>query len=117
MKACTASSYARSRPTRAVPQAAVRQASIRRSSPNIQLNRNINGLGPSATLAINEHSARLQREGHSVYRMGLGQSPFPVPESVVEALRNHAHQKDYLPVRGLQALRESVASYHERVNG
>jgi aspartate aminotransferase len=77
----------------------------------------VRGLGPSATLAINEHSAALQREGHSVCRLGLGQSPFPVPDSVVAALQKNARQKDYLPVKGLQPLREAVADYHDRVNG
>jgi aspartate aminotransferase len=49
--------------------------------------------------------------------MGLGQSPFPVPDAVVQVLKENAHQKDYLPVRGLEALREAVAAYHTRVNG
>lgn len=81
------------------------------------LNLNVRGLGPSATLAINEHSFALQQAGKQVFRLGLGQSPFPVPESVVAALRANAHQKDYLPVKGLAALREAVAGYHQRVNG
>jgi aspartate aminotransferase len=68
---------------------------------NIHLNLNVRGLGPSATLAINEKSQELQEEGRSVYRLGLGQSPFPVPERVVQALRENAHQKAYLPVKGL----------------
>ncbi|HJN74504.1 MAG TPA: aminotransferase class I/II-fold pyridoxal phosphate-dependent enzyme [Myxococcota bacterium] len=69
---------------------------------------------PSATLAINEDSKRLIAEGRVVTRFGLGQSPFPVPEVVVEALRSHAHEKDYLHVAGLPALREAVASWYER---
>lgn len=85
--------------------------------PPVHLNLNVRGLGPSATLAINEHSAELQRQGRDIYRLGLGQSPFPVPEHVVAALRENAHQKDYLPVRGLSALRESIADYFERTEG
>ena len=81
------------------------------------LNLNVRGLGPSATLAINEHSFALQQAGREVFRLGLGQSPFPVPGPVVQALQANAHQKDYLPVKGLQALREAVAGYHQRVNG
>lgn len=81
-----------------------------------QLNLNVRGLGPSATLAINERSFALQRAGHQVYRLGLGQSPFPVPDPVVAALRANAHQKDYLPVKGLPALRAAVANYHRRTN-
>jgi aspartate aminotransferase len=85
--------------------------------PAVHLNLNVRGLATSATLAINEQSSALQRAGRTIYRLGLGQSPFPVPDSVVAALQQHAHQKDYLPVRGLQALREAVAAYHGRVNG
>jgi aspartate aminotransferase len=86
-------------------------------TPNVQISLNVRGLAQSSTLAINEHSARLERQGRRVFRMGLGQSPFPVPASVVEELRRNAHQKDYLPVRGLDALREAVAAYHARANG
>ena len=82
-----------------------------------QLNLNVRGLHPSATLAINEHSSLLQQAGHDIIRLGLGQSPFPVPDNVVKALQANAYQKDYLPVKGLQPLRAAVAAYHARVNG
>jgi aspartate aminotransferase len=36
---------------------------------------------------------------------------------VVEELKANAHQKVYLPVKGLEALRESVARYHHRSQG
>lgn len=85
--------------------------------PHVHISLNIRGLSQSSTLAINERSARLEREGRKVFRMGLGQSPFPVPPPVVEALKANAHQKDYLPVRGLNALREAVAAYHHRAQG
>ena len=74
------------------------------------------GLPKSATLAINERSRDLQRQGKHVYRFGLGQSPFPVPDCVVRALQAHAAEKDYLPVEGLPALREAVAAFHRRVD-
>ena len=50
-------------------------------------------LKPSATLAINEHSNELIKKGRKVYKLGFGQSPFPVPEEVVQTLRDHAHEK------------------------
>ncbi len=78
------------------------------------LNLNVRGLPVSATLGINELSNRLQTEGKEVFRMGLGQSPFPVPAPVIEELKINAHQKDYLPVRGLPALQEAVANYYQR---
>ena len=37
-----------------------------------------------------------------------------IPRPVVEALKENAHQKEYLAVKGLAALREAVADYHAR---
>ncbi len=85
-------------------------------SPSVHLNLNIRGLPASATVAINEHCNELIAAGRTVFKLGLGQSPFPVAAPVVEALRRHAGEKDYLPVRGLRALRDAVADYHRRNN-
>ena len=81
------------------------------------LNLNVRGLPVSATLGINEASNRLIAEGRSICKLGLGQSPFPVPDIVVDALRANAGQKDYLPVRGLTELREAVAGYYRARQG
>lgn len=86
-------------------------------APHAHLNLNVRGLKPSATIAINDRSQALQAEGRTVIRLGLGQSPFPVPECVVAALREHAHEKDYLPAKGLPALRQAVADYLARSQG
>ena len=74
----------------------------------------LSGLRPSATLAISEHCNALTAEGRKIYRLGLGQSPFPVPGHVVQALRDAAQEKDYLPAAGLYDLRRAVAHYTER---
>lgn len=92
-------------------------ASIRRSRHPINLNLNVRGLNQSATLVINERSNELLKQGKTVYKLGLGQSPFPVPEVVQEALRQNAHQKDYLPVKGLLPLREAIAGFNFRHQG
>lgn len=81
------------------------------------LNLNVRRTKRSATLAINERSAELQSLGRKIYRLGLGQSPFPVPKFVVDELKNNAHQKDYLPVAGLAPLREAVSEFHNRRDG
>ncbi len=83
----------------------------------VHLNMNVRGLEMSATVAINELSAELIRQGRTISKLGLGQSPFPVPGTVVDALRANAAQKAYLAVRGLQELRDSIADYHQRRNG
>jgi aspartate aminotransferase len=79
--------------------------------PDVQLNLNVRGVPQSATLAIKARCAELEKAGREVFDFGLGQSPFPVPEIVVEELRRNAHQKDYLPVKGLPQLRETVAEH------
>ncbi|MDD4740896.1 MAG: pyridoxal phosphate-dependent aminotransferase [Bacteroidales bacterium] len=84
---------------------------------NVSLNLNVRNLGTSATLAINERSNRLIREGKKVIKFGLGQSPFPVPPQVVESLQKNAFQKDYLPVRGLYKLRETIARFNQKAHG
>ena len=86
-------------------------------APDKQLNLNVRGLPPSATVAINELSDRLRRSGRKIYKLGLGQSPFPVPDPVVKKLQEHAAEKDYLPVKGLFKLREAVARHHRRTFG
>lgn len=78
------------------------------------INTRLQGLGESGTLTINELSKELAAAGKTVYRFGLGQSPFPVPDCVVNTLRSNASQKDYLPVKGLRLLRETVAEFHRR---
>lgn len=87
-----------------------------KKQPDVHLNLNVRGLPLSATLAINELSNDLIRQGKYVIKLGLGQSPFPVPQSVEEELKVNAHQKDYLPVTGLRELRGAVADYHQRSN-
>ncbi len=68
----------------------------------------------SATLAINEKSSQLQREGRDIIRLGLGQSPFPVPEIMVNSLKAYASAKDYMAVQGYLPLREAISSFVNR---
>ncbi|MFH1322874.1 MAG: aspartate aminotransferase, partial [Methanobacteriota archaeon] len=80
---------------------------------HVSLNINIRGNAQSATLAINDRCKSLMGEGKKIYNFGLGQSPFPVPTPVVNALKLYAHEKDYLPAKGLPALKEAVAGFHK----
>ena len=66
-------------------------------------------LKQSSTLVINEKCKKLIAQGKKVYQFGFGQSPFPVPERIVTALKNNAHRKEYLPIQGLEKLRESIS--------
>ena len=76
----------------------------------------IGKLKPSATLAINEESIRLKKSGKKIYMFGFGQSPFPIPESIVLALKISADKHTYLPIQGLEELRSAIANYLNKNN-
>ena len=71
--------------------------------------KNIRDLKPSATLAINEKAKTLSLKGKKIYNFGFGQSPFPIPEKIVLALKENASKKDYLPMQGLNKLRKAIS--------
>ena len=71
----------------------------------------IKNLKPSSTLMINETSKKMEDQGKKIFKFGFGQSPFRVPQDVVEELKNNAYQNKYLPMQGLYELREVVAKY------
>ena len=72
---------------------------------------NILKLKESSTLAINEKSQKLVQSGKKIYKFGFGQSPFQIPENIVETLKKNAHKKEYLPIQGLPELRENISKY------
>ena len=74
----------------------------------------IKNLNLSATLKINEISKKLEQEGKEIIKFGFGESPFPVPDKIVEALKKNAHQKSYLPIQGLEDLRVSISKYESK---
>ena len=76
----------------------------------------ITKLRPSATLAINEESNKLIRSGKKVYKFGFGQSPFPIPDSIVLALKNAADKNTYLQMQGLEKLRSTIANHMNKYN-
>ena len=82
----------------------------------MSLNPNIKKVKPSATLAINELSKKLESQGKKIYKFGLGQSPFPVPKIIEKELQKNAYQKNYINVSGLEILRKQVAKYHHKKN-
>ncbi|KAI3384469.1 hypothetical protein SNEBB_003204 [Seison nebaliae] len=65
----------------------------------------------SATLAINEKSKELEAKGKQIFRYGFGQSPFPVPDILIEELCEKAPEKLYLPSHGLLELRENIIKF------
>jgi len=78
------------------------------------LNPLVLNLRESATLAINMKALELRKEGRDISHFGFGQSPFPVPENIQEALRQNAHRKAYLPTRGLPELLEVISDFYQK---
>ena len=71
----------------------------------------VKNLKPSSTLRINEISKKLESDGKKIYKFGFGQSPFEVPDDVIDELKNNAHQNKYLPMQGLNELRTAISKY------
>ena len=82
-----------------------------------KIKKSILKLKESSTLVINERSKELINKGKKVYQFGFGQSPFPVPEKIVESLKKNAHRKEYLPIQGLPKLREAISKYLKKKTG
>ena len=53
----------------------------------------VKDLKPSSTLAINETSKKLEQQGKKIFKFGFGQSPFKVPEDVVDNLKWNGESK------------------------
>ena len=75
------------------------------------INKNIASLKQSSTLLINEKVKELRRKGETISHFGFGQSPFPIHASIVEELKKNAANNHYLPVSGLESLREQIVSF------
>ena len=58
-----------------------------------KIKKNIVDIKTSATLAINELSQQLEKHGQEIFKFGLGQSPFPIPQSIVEELKKKCATK------------------------
>lgn len=73
-------------------------------------------MGVSKTLEVNKDSFHTSTE-KPMYRLGFGQSPFPVPEPMLEAYREAMTQTEYLPVQGYLPLREAIADHYSKRDG
>jgi aspartate/methionine/tyrosine aminotransferase len=85
----------------------------------IKVNKHIQELQPSSTLAINQKVKELRNKGKTIYHFGFGQSPFPIHESITQALSNHVNDNNYLPTNGLGLLRDEISNFlnkHQGIN-
>ncbi|PJB69811.1 MAG: hypothetical protein CO093_09460 [Alphaproteobacteria bacterium CG_4_9_14_3_um_filter_47_13] len=70
------------------------------------------GFSESPTLLGNQRVTERRARGETVYHMGFGESPFPVPPRLQKALAAQVQQKKYLNTAGLAALRQSILQYY-----
>ncbi len=57
----------------------------------------LSNIKPSSTLVINELSKEMERKGIEIFKFGFGQSPFPIPENIINELKNmHLKKITYL---------------------
>ena len=80
----------------------------------LELNPKILNLKESSTLWINNKVKEMRTNGAQITHFGFGQSPFPIHSKIVEKLKKHAAEKDYLPTLGLKELRETISLYCKR---
>jgi len=71
----------------------------------------------SETLLVNQLSINRADNNQQVFKFGFGQSPFPVPVEISQALAESAYRKEYMSVQGHQPLREAIASFHKVQEG
>ncbi|GAB9469201.1 Aspartate aminotransferase [Globisporangium polare] len=79
--------------------------------PHKAINCKVRMLCTSAGSALDELSNEMIMEGKCIYKLGLGQSPFPIPQCIVDELRANSHQREYLPAAGLPELCDDIAAW------
>ncbi|KAL7630911.1 UNVERIFIED_CONTAM: hypothetical protein RMT77_018804, partial [Armadillidium vulgare] len=56
----------------------------------------------------------LINSGEEITHFAFGQSPFPPPEVLIEALREHSQKYSYLPIKGTLELRKGISRMHSK---
>jgi aspartate aminotransferase len=79
----------------------------------------LSSVAPSATLAMAARAARLQSEGHKVYRFSLGEPDFDTPEHIKTAGKAalDAGATHYTAVSGTPELKAAICASLERERG
>jgi aspartate aminotransferase len=80
----------------------------------------LNGLAPSATLAVDAKAKALKAAGEPVIGYGVGEPDFPTPVHIVEAAAKACYElgnHKYTPTPGIPDLREAIAAKSMRDSG
>ncbi len=84
----------------------------------VNISNRIAGLSLSETLAMNQHSLEMMRQGIDVINLSIGEPDFDTPAHIKEAAINAINENytHYPPVPGFQDLREAISHKLERDN-
>ena len=78
------------------------------------INQSAASIKESSTLAINHSVQTLKKNKQDVVHFGFGQSPFPIHESIKQALEHSSNKSQYLPTQGLPELCQNIATFLEQ---
>lgn len=80
----------------------------------MDINPHIENINSSPTLDMKLTLDSLVKQGKKIYQFGMGQSPFPVPETMVFQLSISSHFNSYVSSQGLLELRQQIAEFYQK---
>ncbi|MBS0236634.1 MAG: pyridoxal phosphate-dependent aminotransferase [Proteobacteria bacterium] len=83
------------------------------------LSRRLDGVKPSATLAINSRALELKAQGYDVINLGVGEPDFDTPQNIKHAAIKaiEAGATKYTTINGTKELRKAISMKFHRDNG
>ncbi len=84
----------------------------------MMLSKKVQGLHPSATIGLNQKVRQLKSQGEDVISLGLGDSHFKTPDSIIEEAYQgiQSGYTRYTPIEGLSELCEAICAKLHREN-
>lgn len=85
----------------------------------MKISQRAQSIPPFYAMEFGKHAAALERLGHHVIKLSLGEPDFGAPPAVIEAMREQMDGRPlaYTEALGLPALREAVAGFYRERHG
>lgn len=85
----------------------------------MKISQRAQSIPPFYAMEFGKHAAALERQGHHVIKLSLGEPDFGAPPAVIEAMREQMDGRPlaYTEALGLPALREAVAGFYRERHG
>lgn len=76
-------------------------------------------IAPFHVMELAKHAAELERQGHHIVHMGIGEPDFTAPQPVLDAAMRAMQEgrSQYTAATGMPALREAIANYYRQAYG